>query len=883
MTEKRLDPDSLLKQVQQEEQQQQRGKLKIYLGAAPGVGKTYTMLQDAAAKREAGLDVVIGVVEAHGRQEIEALTQDFEILPPQKIDYRGKTLTEFDLDAALSRNPGLILIDEMAHANMPGLRHTKRWQDIKELLDRGVDVYTTLNVQHIESLNDDVARIIHAPIKETVPDSMLELADTIELVDLPPEDLLKRLQEGKVYFPGQAEIAKDHFFQKGNLIALREFALRVTAERVGAQVLLYRQGQGITHIWPTKEKILVCVGPGRESLTLIRAARQLATSLKAEWVAVYIDSAKHQSSATARNDAIKNLRLAEQLGATTRTLRGLDVAKEIIYFSREQNITLIMVWKHIRPRWQDLLFHQLADELVRQSGEIDVYLMTGKRDGNDAKKATPIKRKLPWLTYILSLGIVSATTGISLLLHPFLNASNLILIYLISLTIIALLGKKGPSILASLIGVLAFDFFFIVPLYSLSMPDKQYWLVLIALFIIPQVVNYLAIITKRQAESARFAEYQTATLHTLSRQLASTRGVNNLLKLGTKYIAEVFDSEILALLPENNHLAVRARSKTKHELNEKELSIAKWVYDLGQMAGAGTDTLPFSDAIYVPLLASQGAIGVLRVRPNTPENLFTPEQMNLLETCANQIALALEVDRLQEQAKNSELQTELDRSRSGLLQSVSQGLRAPLASIMVAANTEIERARQLTPSDIEKLGKQIHFESEQLNRLINNLLQITYLEAESIKLQKLTVSIKDIIRLVINASSKTLGKIPVHFYVADNIGDIPIDTTLMQEVFTNLIDNAAKFSPIGSAIDIYVTQEDHYLLISIEDQGPGIADDEREKLFEKFYRGRMLTTERGLGLGLAICQKIVAAHGGKIWAQNRENKGTAFRFTLPLQ
>lgn len=440
MSTDRPNPEQLLQRAKEEEIKEKRGKLKIYFGAAPGVGKTFTMLQDALAKREKGLDVVVGIVETHGRKEIKNLLKDLEILPRLTIDYHGQELYEFDLDAALNRDPGLVLIDEMAHTNVPGLRHAKRWQDIKEMLDRGIDVYTTLNVQHIESLNDIVSQIINIRIKETVPDSMLELADTIELVDLPPEDLLKRLHEGKVYFAEQAEIAAENFFRKGNLIALRELALRITAEHVSTQVLLYRQGQGIKHIWPTKDKILVCVGSRAESAKLIRSARRMATKLQAEWIAVHVDTPRIQLSEEESNTAIQNLRLAEKLGAETRILTGFDVVTEVINFAREQNITMIMIWKQIRSRLRDFIFSSLADELTRHSSEIDIYVITSELNEEKPLENYPIypieqqtkKKPVPWRIYGISLATVVLTTLINISLFPAVGSNNLMIIYLIA-------------------------------------------------------------------------------------------------------------------------------------------------------------------------------------------------------------------------------------------------------------------------------------------------------------------------------------------------------------------------------------------------------------------------------------------------------------------
>ena len=803
------------------------------------------------------------------------------------MSYRDQHLTEFDLELLLKRRPGLILIDEMAHTNAPGLRHGKRWQDIKELLDRGIDVYTTLNVQHIESLNDVVSQIIHARIKETVPDSMLEMADTIELVDLPPEDLLKRLQEGKVYFPEQAELAVDHFFRKGNLIALRELALRATAERVGAQVLLYRQGQGIQYVWPTKDKILVCVGPGNGSTKLIRAARRMATNLQAEWLAVYVDIPRMRSSAEKRNHAIQNLRLAEQLGAETQFLTGFDVVKEIMNFAHEQNITMIMVWKPIRSRVRDFIFRSFADELTRHSGEIDIYVVTNEPSETSLDRHLiipfPFRKTIPWRIYGVAIVAVLVASIINYFIYPYAGTDNIIMVYLLTVTIVALFGRVGPSILASAASVFAYGYFFLPPYYSFDLSDFKYVFTLCVMLLVTQVISHLTVLTRRQAEAARLAERHTASLHTLSRQLASTRGVDKLLTTAVQHIGDMFDSGVLAMLPDNNRLKVCVSYKSEQTLNAKEDGIAQWVYDLGQMAGLGTDTLPYSDALYVPLHASQGVIGVLRVRPLQPQYLLSPEQMRLLEACANQIALAIEVDRLQEQSKWTEYQNQSKNANSALLKTVSHDLRTPLVSVMASASTLMEIGHELDTKEIKRLSSDIYFELEQLNRLIHNLLQMTYLEIESVKLQIAPHSLQDFVNQIIIAERKKLGSKPIQVKCPVALPDIAFDTSLLHEVFINLIDNAIKFTPPESPIEISMQLRNDTVLVSVEDRGPGISPDEVNKLFEKFYRGRMLTTTRGLGLGLALCHSIVKAHGGEIWAENRPDGGAAFRFTLLLQ
>jgi two-component system sensor histidine kinase KdpD len=887
MQDDRQDPDKILKRVQAEESKKRSGKLKIYLGAAPGVGKTYTMLQDAQEKRKQGLDVVVGVIESHGRKDIEGLIQGLEILPLLRIEYKGRFLQEFDLDNALKRAPGLILIDEMAHSNIPGLRHAKRWQDIKELLDRGIDVYTTLNVQHIESLNNDVSGIIHAPIKETVPDSMLDLADTIELVDLPPEDLLKRLQDGKVYFPSQAELARDKYFRKGNLIALRQLALRVTADRVGAQVLLYRQGQGIKHIWSSSEKILVCVGPGDESLQLIRAARRLATSLQVPWIAVYVDSPLVKESDANRNQAIKNLRIAEQLGAETSILTGVDLVKEIMSFAREQNISLIMIWKHIRSRWQELVHRQLADEVMRNSQEINVYIITGTLTEEEKHKRSLNLRSLSLLyVYLIATGSIVLTTLFGLLVFKFINVQEnahiISLLYLLVVIVIALLGRVGPTMLAGLLSVLAYATIFYPLLIKISFVDVGYLLVFVLMIILVQIISNLTFINKRQSESARLAARKAVALYRLSHQLAGARGVNALLEIGAKYIADFFDSEVMVLIQSDLQLKIVVRVDTDKNLDTKELGVAQWVYDLGQPAGLGTDTLPESEAIYLPLLTAKRTMGVLRIKPKHPENLFTPDQMHFLETCANQLALTMEVDQLQEQRKQTELDQQIDHTRNVLLQSISQDLRAPLASIMLNASTQMQTANSLNTNQVYELAHTMYSETEQLSRLINNILQITYLESSSVKLHKHPNSLKGLIAKVIQQSRDKLGNTPVYIHIPNGIPLIPFDQVLMEGVFFNLLDNAIKFSPADQAIEIVADNTENAVLVSVSDRGPGIYGDEVSRLFEKFYQGRMLATKRGLGLGLAICRMIIEAHGGKIWAENRDGGGAIFKFTLPL-
>jgi two-component system sensor histidine kinase KdpD len=887
MADRRPSPEKLLEKIN-EEKSLQRGKLKIYLGAAPGVGKTHTMMQDALAKRERSLDVIAGVVESHGRKEIDAMLQSFEILPRRIVDYHGKPLLEFDLDAALRRSPSLILIDEMAHMNIPGLRHAKRWQDIKELLDRGIDVYTTLNVQHIESLNDIIAQIIGIRVRETVPDSMLGLADTIELVDLAPDDLLRRLQDGKVYIPAQAELASQHFFRKGNLIALRELALRFTAERVDEQVLQHRHGEGIEQTWPTVERLLVCIGHDVGSNKVIRAARRMATGLHAAWIAVHVEAPRMNFTEQQRNIAIQNLRLAEQLGAETRILTGVDVVKEIITFARHHNVTKIVIGKRLRSRWREIIANSLAFELVRHSGEIDVYIIRSDDKGAaPPEQPIPIKRKGSLLDYAFAFITTTITTLINLLIFPYVGMvglSNLVMIFLVGVVIVALRGKLlGPSILASALSSLSFTYFFVTPRFTFSMTDIQYVLTFGIMMMVAQIISHLTILNRQQAEIAYLGEQRTAALHALTRQLASTRGITKLLEIAMRYISEVFDSEVLALLSENGVLKIRASSSTKKMLNAKELGVAQWVYDLGQIAGLGTDTLPFSDSLYVPLHGSQVIVGVLKIRPRQSELLLIPEQLHLLEACANQIALALEVDRLQEKARQTTIAIETERLRAALFSSLSHELQNPLAVIVRLINKLTKKTGSLDEAETEQSVKNLYHEAERLNRLINNLLQITQLEEGKVQLHKKLYSIDEIIKTTLNRIEKKLNNKFCIIQIAENLPFVPFDKVLLEQVLVNLIENAILYSPLDTPIEISASLQEGYVLLSVGDHGPGLMVADIQKVFDKFYRGEKPKEESGAGLGLSVCQSIIKAHGGNIWAENRTDGGAIFYFVLPLR
>jgi two-component system sensor histidine kinase KdpD len=662
MSEQRPDPDALLARVQAEEAQQARGKLKIFFGAVAGVGKTYAMLEAAHARRAEGVDVVVGWVETHGRAETEALLQGLEVLPRRALAYRGASLDEFDLDAALARRPALLLVDELAHTNVPGSRHAKRWQDVTELLEAGIDVYTTMNVQHLESLNDVVAKITGVIVRETVPDSILDRADEVELADLPPDDLLQRLREGKVYMPRQIERARSNFFQKGNLIALRELALRRMADRVDDQMQVYRRTHDIVETWPTTERLLVCVSPSPLAARLVRAARRMAARLRAEWLVVYVETPAHLRLPEADRDrVVQTLRLAEQLGAETVTLSGQKVSEELLTYARTRNVSKIVVGKPKVWRWRDRIFGSVVDELVWGSDEIDVYVLSGEADTLGPQTMHMLERHSDWPAYGWGLAVVVVCTVLAWLVFPLFGESNLIMIYLLGVVDVARRSGRGPSILASVLSVVAFDVFFVPPYLTFAVSDVEYLVTFAVMLLVALIISTLTVRLQQQAEAARQRERRTAALYAMSRDLANRRDTNSLLEAAARHISEVFESQVVLLLPEvNGRLQTReigaerdATAPKTLALDAKELGVAQWVYEHQQMAGLGTATLPSTEALYVPLIASRGVVGVLGVRPDWPRRLLALEQVHLLETFASQTALAIERATLAEEAQNA--------------------------------------------------------------------------------------------------------------------------------------------------------------------------------------------------------------------------------------
>jgi two-component system, OmpR family, sensor histidine kinase KdpD len=883
MSESRPNPDALLKRVQAEEPRQHQGKLKIFFGANPGVGKTYAMLEAAHEQRRDGVDVVIGVVETHGRAETEALVEGLEVLPRRPVDYRDTVLKEFGLDAALTRRPTIILIDELAHTNAPGLRHAKRWQDVQELLNAGITVYTTVNVQHLESLNDVVAQITGVRVRETVPDSMIERADDVELIDLPPDDLLQRLKDGKVYVPEQIQHAIQHFFTKGNLIALRELALRRTAERVDQQMEVYRRDHAVIRTWPAAETIMVCVNMKPRGPRLIRAARQMAADLHAKWIAVYVQVPRHLRLPQAERDRlVQTLRLAEQLGAETITLTGENVAQELLSYARSRNATKLIVGKPVRSLWKEWIFGSVVSDLVHQSGDIDIYVITGEAGEGQPLVRRSFKRTSRLSGYVYALAGVSVATAVAWAMFPHFGLANLIMMYLIAVIFIAIRLGRGPSVLASVLSVATFDFFFVPPYFTFAVSDFQYLLTFVVMLVVALVISNLAVRIREQAELARYRERRTGVLYTMSRDLATHRGTAMLVQVATKHLRDVFDGQVAIFLADaEKRVRLQRAEQLYFELDPKESGVAQWVFDHNERAGLGTDTLPGASALYLPLVGSTGAIGVVAVRPKDTALLLDPEQLHLLESLVNQVALAIERTRLSEEAQQAHVRVETERMRNAILSSVSHDLRTPLATITGAASSLLDDRSQLNARDRLELCRSIYREADRLDRLLKNLLDMMRIEAGAVQLNRQWHPLDEIVGAALSRLEERLRSYTVKTAFPPDLPMVQIDGVLLEQVVLNLLENAAKYAPPGSLIELSASAGDREVVVEIADRGQGIPVGEEVRIFDKFYRAKP-AREGGVGLGLTICRGIIEAHGGRIWAENRSGGGAVFRFAIPL-
>ncbi len=875
----RPNPDDLLTRVQAEEARQARGKLKIFLGYAAGVGKTYAMLEAAHQRRDEGVDVIVGCVETHGRVETEALISQLEVIPRRGVPYRTTVVPEMDVDAVLARHPQLVLVDELAHSNAPESRHPKRYLDVEELLSAGIDVYTTMNVQHLESLNDVVAQITGVAVREKVPDTVLDEASEIEVVDLPPPELLQRLQDGKVYVPEQAARAIQKFFRMGNLTALRELALRRAAERVDEQMRTYMETRAIPGPWPAGERLLVCISSSPFSERLVRTARRLADELKTEWFAVYVETPGDARLSQAGRDRVARiLQLAEELGAKVVTLPGQNVADTILDYAHKHNVTKIIAGKPLRPRWLELWRGSVVDRLIQHSGKIDVYVISG--DAESAPSAAPSRWRpqRPWRRYAWSLALVAVTTAISAPLHRVISPTNLVMLYLAAVVAAAVYLGFGPAVLASALGVLAFDFFLVEPRLTFTVADTEYIFTFIGLFVVSLVISSLAGRSRQQAEAARRREVQAVALYELSRDLAVASGRDDILQVIVRHVGETFGREAVVLLPVGDTLRPRALS-ADFVLDENELAVATWAFKQGQPAGRGTDTLPAAVVRYMPLKTARGVIGVLGVRPIDPSSYLAPEQRRLLDAFASQAALAIEHAELADQARQAQLARAAEALQRALLNSISHDLRTPLVSITGTLSSLEEDGVCLEEPAQRSLITMAREEAERLNRLVGNLLDMTRIEAGALRATEEPCDVQEVISAALDRLGPRLEGRPVAVESPSVL--VPMDFVLMVQVLVNLLDNALKYSAPGTPIGVEARLVDRTLEIVVVDRGEGVPSVDLERIFDKFYRVQRPAGASGTGLGLAICKGIVEAHRGRIWAQNRPGGGTIVTVALP--
>ena len=902
----RPDPDALLAHVQAQERRASRGKLRVYFGASAGVGKTYAMLTAARQLQADGHDVVVGVVESHGRDETASLVNGLEALPQKQVSYRGKTITEFDIDAALARRPALILVDELAHTNAPDSRHPKRWQDVEELLDAGIDVFTTVNVQHLESLNDVVGGITGIRIGETLPDTVFDKANEVVLVDITADELLKRLKAGKVYQAQQAERASHNFFRKGNLIALRELALRRTADRVEDDVQAYRIEKSISAVWKTDSALLACVGPNPGAEHVIRSTALRASQLNADWHAVYVETPQLQRLPSAHRERIlKTLKLAQDNGATTAVLAGNDIALAIADYARNHNFSTIIVGRrHSTWSWRGTLLTRIAayapDMDLIEIGRVNADEPPASERSNEASVSRPSggeklpsqRRPAPQWDYLWAAAASLSTALIAMPLLPYLDLANIVMFFLLTVVLVAVRLGRGPAVAATVVGIIAFDFFFVPPRFSFAVSDLQYLVTFAIMLAVSLITGHLTANLRYQARVAAHRESRSRALYEFARELSGALQTEQVFNATRTFIQHTFRAKATLLLPDDaghlqpSPLAGGEPSKASpisalEHTYELDMGIAQWAFDHATPAGIGTDTLPGSGFFYLPLVAPMRTRGLLAIKPESRRWILIPEQRRQLDTFATLAAIALERVHYIEVAQDALIRMESERLRNSLLSALSHDLRTPLTSLVGLSESLAMSRPPLAPSQ-QELAAALRDEALRMSRLVANLLDMARIQSGEVKLNLQWQPIEEVVGSALRASGKQLIKHHMQTRLARDLPLVRFDAMLIERMLCNLLENASKYTPAGSCFIIAAAVKGRFLEVAVSDNGPGLPRGMEEAVFEKFTRGERESAKPGVGLGLAICHAIVEAHGGTIHAEAASNGGASFVFTLPL-
>jgi two-component system sensor histidine kinase KdpD len=885
MTDSRPDPDRLLARIKDEEVQARRGKLKLFFGASAGVGKTFAMLSAARVQQQQGVDVVIGVIETHGRAETEALVTGLPKLELKEIRYRDRVLREFDLDGTLERKPQLVLVDELAHSNVAGSRHAKRWQDVEELLDAGIDVWSAMNVQHLESLNDIVTGITGIRVWETVPDRVFDATDEVVIVDLPPDDLLLRLKEGKVYLPQQAERAVRNFFRKGNLIALRELALRRTADRVDSEMLRYRRNLQAAPVWQTRESILLCVGPDDRSEKLVRTTARLSAQLGVPWHCTYVETPALQRLPDAtRQRVLQLLKSAEDSGAITAVLSGSSVAGSIVRYAHEHNLPRVVLGRDTHRRYRPWK-PSLAEAVGSMADDLDLLQVAlperagGGSHAKDRRTSVHEKDSIAWASYFWSAAICGAVTLAVAPLTPMLDGANIVMVFLLAVVGVAIRFGRGPAVLASLLTVGMFDFFYVPPRFSFSVTDAQYLLTFGVMLVVALVIGQLTAGLKFQARVARLREERVRAMYAMSRDLSGALMPEQIAEIGARFMKSEFGATAALIVPDmadRLHGAVHAEGQPEG----MDVGVAQWAFDHDEAAGYGTNTLAAAPVLYMPLKAPMRMRGVLAISTNSPERLAGPEQRRLLDTCASLLAISLERIHYVDVAQTVTVQMESERLRNSLLAAISHDLRTPLSALVGMA--ESLTMAKLPVSSVElETAQRIRDAAMRMNSMVSNLLDMARLQSGPVKLNRQWQPLEEVIGTALKAMSSVLEHRRVKVALADDLPLVDIDAVLFERVLCNLLENAAKYTPAGSPIDIVAEAVGDQVVIQVDDSGPGLPKGKESAIFDMFERGRKESSTPGVGLGLAICRAIVEAHGGRIGGETRPQGGARFTIELP--